>query len=550
MNPVHLCISLFLAVLVFTVLAFTFIPHFRTDLKSSYKQIFFILIVAFIAKYPFFQNYFFGLEYEDSYVYDAYARSLLYFQHFSVDPFLTSGCTIGSFNDCQVISTYSGHLITYPSVVYFFIFLFGYSPYTILFFNLSCSIFAAVLIYLLTKLLSGNKVLGLIAATIYSLTPIMNVFQTSGLSETFSSTSVLLFLYLYFSMVNNGHDSKKKLEQIIHWSAIILSFIFASLIKRENLLLITVPIYSLLIPDIKVRFRVLLKRLLPIGFSIFAVLLFYKYYIDLHATINAEMPDVHGFPFSFKFLYILFPIFIRSLLTFKWFALFTPFCFVGILMIFINYKNYKTFLIIFLLFFFYLLLYSSHYRSYYFIKENTATTFETLRYINNLFPFYCMLSALPLFYVYEKFLKKNRTRTISNYSFLAVVFISICLLIQGHSLKKYFSIIEMENRITPVEITLKSLKNNDILVTDEPLLFQIFSDPNFEIINLYSIGKSYPESDLEKLMKYKNIYYLHKPFQDDPIQIERHQESFEIINKYKKTIISHNSYFDLLKLNN
>ena len=551
MNPIYLNILLFWFTVFTAMFCFTNISYFKENFTTSYKEIATLIIIALIAKYPFFQNYFFGLEYEDSYVYDAVARSFLYFQDFSVDPYLTKGCTIGSLNDCQIISTYSGHLITFPSIIYFVFLIFGYSPYTILYINLFFSVTSVILIFQLSKILLNNKTFPFIVSLIYSLTPIMNVFHTSGFSETFSSTFVLLFLYLYFMKFSMQSNKIRNANFYIHWVAIMFSFTFAVLIKRENLILIALPLFTILSNLKGHGIYSLIKKILPLLFTILVVVLFYHFYIDINSSNNAEITDASGNPFNLKYIFVLFPLFIKSFLTFNWFFIFSYSCFVGIILIILKHRNQSNLISILFLFLIYLLIYTIHYRSYYFVKSGSASTFETLRYINNFFPFYCIIAGIPLYYLFEilknKLLRHSHFLKITIYS--TITLLGLLLIIQSHLLKKEFYNIEISNRIMPVTTTIKAIKETDILVTDEPLLFQIFANSNFSIVDLNSIGNYYKESDFEKLIKNENVFYLKKTYHDESIQLERHPNVFRIINKFKQqTIIKENDNFQLIKL--
>lgn len=551
MNPIYLNIFLFWAVILSALFCFIKVPCFKENFIASYKELAILIIIALLAKYPFFQHYFFGLEYEDSYVYDACARSYLYFQDFSVDPFLTKGCTIGALNDCQIFSTYSGHLITFPSIVYFFFSIFGYSPIAILYINFFFSIVSVILIFLLSKTLLNNKTFPFIVSLIYSLTPIMNLFHTSGLSETFSSTFVLLFLYLYLTKFFRDINYQERIYNYIHWSAIIFSFAFAILIKRENLILVILPLLTIFSKIDKKSIQSQVKKIAPLLFAILACILFYHYYIDINASNRAELTDASGYPFNFDYIYILLPLFIKSYLTFEWYFIFTYLLFIGIILILIKYRKHKNFISILSLFLIYLFIYTIHYRSYYFVKSNNASTFETLRYISNFFPLYCIIAGLPMYYLFDffrrKFIRNNLLFKII--TFIVITSLVLLLAAQSQLLKSEFSKIENDNRIIPVTMTIKALRDTDILVTDEPLLFQIFADPSFSIVDLYSLGKYFHKSDLEKLVKNKNVFYLKKPFHSENIQIERHPNSFKIINELKQqSVIDVRGRFQLIKL--
>jgi hypothetical protein len=405
-------------------------------------------------------------------------------------------------------------------------------------------------VYLLTKSLSTKESIALLAAGIYSITPIMSVFHSSGLSETFSSFFLLLFLYHYFSYLKTKLNNKHTYVLFIQWSAILTVLFFAMLVKRENLILFLVPIISIIYFTIKEKsFNPVISHW-PFTIVIVAVLLLYRFGINLNTTIEAEIPDVNGFPFNYKFFLVLFPLFLKSLFSFSWFSVFTPFCIMGVIYIIVKHNKNIGMVIITILFLTYLLLYTSHYRSYYFIRQGNASTFETLRYITTFFPLYCILSSLSLIYFFEKF-KRIKSIRVVNYSIIVLLFLfSTALVYQGHALKRQFSAIEFENRVDPVLISASYLKQNAVVVTSEPLLFQIFCNPDLSIINFYSIGCTYDSETFSKLLIDRQVYFLKKSFQDDPIEIERNPESYRLLNTYKHTIIKQSKGFTLLRIYN
>ena len=550
MNPIYLNIFIFWTAIVASLASFISIPTFRKQFTSSYKEIGILIIIAFIAKYPLFHNYFFGLENEDSYVYNACARSYQYVQDFSVDPFFTKCCSVGSLSDCQSSSTYSGHLITFSSIVYFFFLIFGYSTFVILYINLFFSIISVIFIYLLANNLLNSKSYSVIVSLIFSLTPIMNVIHTSGLSETFSSTFILLFLYLYYMRFYKQGTLFDYKSNILYWLSLISSFIVAVLAKRENLVLILVPFFTIIFNFRKKRLVQQLLEMLPLFLTVIVLAAFYNYYIDINASRNAEVTDAVGNPFNFKFIYSLLPMFIKSYFTFKWFTIFPYLCLLGIILTFAKHKGNSALVSILLLFFVYLFIYSIHFQSFYFVKSSKASILVTFRYINNFFPLFCILAGLPIYYLLQ-LIKYDFSKAIKINLLILVPFVILigALIVHSHQLKEEFCNIEKTNRISPVLRTINVVKEPAIVITDEPCVFQIFANSHFPILTLSLIGRYFSESEFDRLVNNKNVYYLKKQYHNDSIEINRHPNAFRIINKFKQQIIiQEKRRFQLLKL--
>jgi hypothetical protein len=545
-TPVHFCIALFLISLILFLIVIFRIRSFRNSILSNYKWILIIMIVAFVSKFPLDSNYFFGLGYEDSYIYNSYARLLLYNKNFEIDPFLTQACCVGPLSNCQGFVTYSGHLIGFPSVIFLLFKLLGYSKYTICIFNFICSLFSILLIFLISKKIIPNKSFAFISSLLYAITPIMGVFHTSSLSETFSSTFLLLVFLLYLTEI----DLKNKLENsdnFILWVSLLSSLLFTVLIKRENLIILLLPSITIILSSLEGKYQ--LKRYIYKLIPYFAMGLFiiflYLSLIKVQEINRRENVDIGSFGFQFKFFFSLFPVFVRSFLSIEWFSIFTYLCLAGICLIILNFKRYPLFLYPVLLFFGYLFIYSVHYTSYYFIKTGQVSEFETLRYITNFFPFYCLISGFSLYklndFIFIKLPKKGHG-LYGLFKIALVLCFGTLLIIHNRGLREEFFRIEQKNRISPVTTTLSVINSNSIVLTDEPLLFQIFGSEDLFVIDLYQIGKSISEEKIRNLINNFDVYYLKKSFHDNEIQVKRYQDSFKIIKKLKKSEIHlHNS---------
>jgi len=547
MVQVFSIIVIFLIYVISTIILFSKTSFLKNELIYNYKLILILLGIAILAKFPLFGHYFFGLEYEDAYIYNAFARALLYIQHLPATPFLTQGCLFGSLRNCYLSGTYSGHLITFPAIVYSIFRLIGYSPYTILYINLICSLLSVILIFLIAKILINDNSYAAITAGIFALTPIINVFHTSGLSETFSSTWILLFLYIFLLKYVQRAECRK--YTYLFWLSLIFSLTIATLIKRENLLILLTPFIAIFIQSIKARKRILqeLFRFTPIIILTGAIILFYLFYIRLNYTVITDQTDIGCLTFDLKFFGSIFPMFLKSFFNLRWFFIFSYSTIIGVCFIFLRIKKYNNFLYPVFFFFSFLLLYSLHYRSYAFVKYGEIHGFETLRYISNLFPFYCFFSGLGLFKIYEKFKPSNLITKPLFFKPFVIIFI-LLLIFQSQNLKFRFSNIELEERITPVKETLK-FANNGIIITNEPLLFQIFGDANVKIIELSCIGKSIQKKDIVKMIKENNVMYLEKFPYESYSKDMRIQPAIDIIKDFiQVSVIKSSTNFQLYQL--
>jgi len=515
-------------------------PRFKESLLLNYKPILVLLVVAILAKFPFYGHYFFGLEYEDSYIFNVFARSLLYIQDFSFSTFATKSCIIGSLSNCHSLASFASHFITFPSVIYSIFRLIGYSPYTILYINLLCSLFSVVLVFLIARIMVNDNKYAIISAGIFALTPIINIFHTSGLSETFSSTWILLFLYLFLSKYSQGMANHR--NKYLFWVSISFSLVIVTLTKRENSLIFLIPVVLIIIEFIKNKAFYIKEplSLVPI-FILIVLILFYYYYINVISIEAIEQIDMGHPSFNIKYLIATFPVYVKSFFTFKWFTIFSCFTVLGIIFILIEMRKYLNFLYLIVLFFGFLFLYLLHYRSYYFVNYGKINEFETLRYITNFFPLYCLLSGFGIFRFYEYLISRHLKSVLflNRVIFPIIIFL---LIFQSQKLKYIFSEIELKERILPVKESLKLVKN-EVIIADGVLLFQIFGNEKVFLIDLRSIGRYLGYEDIKELVKERGVVYLKKLNEINYFVDARANNAISILDRFDQKIV-------LKKLNN
>lgn len=410
---------------------------------------------------------FWGLEYEDSYIFNVTGRLLNSSYDHNYISYLTQCCIDGSIDDCNKHATYGGHFLAFPytlSIVNKFV---GYSHYNIFSLNLFFSISIAFVAISYGKnhstkdYFSVNSFLFILIST-----PFLSVFHTSGLSETFSSLIVLISLFSLFELEKNGYKS----NSIKYWVALI-SVMLSIVIKRENLVLL-VFLYSL--PFLGLLYQ---KKLFDINRIVFiitvtCVSLLFIYTADIFQIESNESIDIASNTFSISY-------FIRNIkqLSFAftniyYWGITSILLIVAILCIVVNRKVSMFSAMAFILTILYIVLYSSHYRSYFQVKFGIESPFETLRYSTN---------YAPLIAVFISSIKMNNSHfiKIAKYAILPLLILSIYISIRC---RINFNNIEKVNRINIVEKTLSKIDINDIIITDLPILFYSYSDPKQKII--------------------------------------------------------------------
>jgi len=529
LTPVQLVWGIFSTIILLSIFAFL-----RNDalalFKSHYKSLFLIIVISIVSTLPFDLNFFYGLSYEDAYIYTGYSRFLLYHNYFSVDPFQTKTCLFGSLKYCNIVGTYGGHFLGLSSLGYFFNKYFGYSPLIICFINFVASLIAACLIYCVSYLLSEDKKIGIMCSLIYSLSPAMSLFHTSGLAETLSSTSVIFTLFLFLLIFEKQKNLDWPNEAIL-WLLLLLSFSFCLLQKRENLILLFLPLISFVRMLIEHKYNsYMIIRIIIFMILGVVILTVFHYGINVFDVERHESQDIANATFSLKYFISLAPVFIKSLLNFQWFFVFSIFTFVGLILILIKIKQHPLYVYPIMLLAAYLLAYTLHYISYYFVKYGQVSEFQSLRYITNFFPFYCLIGGYAIVNVFRPL--KNKLN-LPKYYFPVLSMLVIGYLIYANvTLKKEFYSIEQENKIAAVKETIRLVNpRGNIIITDVPLIFQILGKETLQIINFSSIGKSINIPEIKsKMDKFQNIYYLKSLADNDGYQYERYPTAMKYIN--------------------
>lgn len=437
------------------------------DIKKYSNYLFIILyclILTILFKYNFGIE-FWGLEYEDAYSFSFCSRQFSY--NIYPSSFLIDAISIGSLENPISMFTYGGHFVTYPTFLSIFTRLLGWSPSLISFVNTLISF----IILIILSLLGNRNRLWFIAPSLYCVAPIINVFTTCFLSEIFSSLLCVSFIYSYL-----------KPKTLINSSLCFLTFGLALLCKRENLVLLFIPIINSLIILYKTKNRNAILEFIKCNIPYLSIVLIYIFGCQNIFNIESvESNDIGESTFSINNFKYLFPAFIKSLLSINTFSI-TFYAYVaGLLYTLLHKKNIeKIQWISIVAFSMYLILYTFHYRGYFFIRDREIGSFETYRYINNFYYF------IPLFFSSFRVSKTKK-------SYVIISILLFFSLFQTFNLRNQYSILEKENRFEEVEIVSKYIDKQDkksILITENILLYQNLCDSKFsvcDITHLYDI---------------------------------------------------------------
>ena len=441
------------------------------DLKNeqyAWFRVSFCMVLAVVFKFDYGIT-FCGLEYEDSYAFSFLAREFA--NGIYTQSFLSEGIGIGSLDSPALMQTYGGHFITYSVLLSIPIRLFGFSFKVI---SITTSLLQFLSLFILSFFQRSNGSLRwMIAPIIYCISPIINVFGNTFLCEPFSGLLVLSFVYLYYKQIE-----KEKVS-----ISIMIAFLIAIMTKRENMVLMIIPIIHYCY--IAIKDKALFKKKEFISLSIFCILVFvYLIFIqNIFAIESTEAQDIETSTFSFLYFCRLAPAFINSLLNPYYFGVTTI-----ILLLLITRSFYfkslsvNEFALIsaWLLFF---LLYTFHYRGYFFIQGESVSEFDTFRYLNN---YYCLTPII------ISLLIKDLSNRRSVYCILVVLlFISVYPTL---TLRRYFSKVEWYSRFEVPYRALNIIKNegtssSSVIISTNVLTLQIIGDESLFICDAVRYDK-------------------------------------------------------------
>ena len=548
------------ALLLFGSIGFAFLSLFKSNkvrgILKSHKYLIIVLLIANVFfKYPASNHFFNGREYEDAYVYNATGRYLAEQKNNSnYHSFLTASCVWGNLTNCQMSVTYSGHVIGFPFILYLLNILFGFNPLTANIVSLFLSCISIITLFVMAFYIIDDIKYSVICCLLFTLIPIYNVFSSTTFSEPTSMAFVSLSLLIYLDFMTDLIDNKLR-RYSLHLVALLFLMGFIILIKRENLIVaLCLPLTSLIYnwADKKniIYNDTMRKILLFIPITIICIWLAWAY-IDFFNTIHCEEADIGASAFSISYFYVNIAKYIKGLLLWNWYFVFSYLLFGGILLLW----KYKISIVPIIIYFGYLILYTSHHRSYYFIKGGGVSEIDFVHYMINTILIYSLIGGIGFYHLMNYIIKLiTIKKRFAIYGLISLLTIGLCGLsyYYTYSLRKTYYEDEYMTRILPTKKTLDYISHsNAVIITSEPLLFQIYGPKSLYIIDLTSISMSNGALKIDKMIDSRKVYFLDNDIHHNYYDMHRWPYQMEYLNNKKKEIIyTEKANFTLYKLTN
>ena len=264
--------------------------------------------------------------------------------------------------------------------------------------------------------------------------------------------------------------------------AVMTAFFIAILTKRENLVLIVIPLIHYGYSIINEKNLNKHKELISLAGYCFLVLVYLIFVQNVFIIESTEAQDIEASTFSFLYFQKLAPAFIGSLLNPLYFGITTL-----LLICLIARSSYLrsidvNIFALLACWLFYFLLYTFHYRGYFFVKGERISEFETFRYLNN---FYCLTPIL----VYMFFCDIRNSRMLYS-AFLVLLLSSVYPTI---TLRKNFCDDEWRCRFEAPQKTLeilhKEAPSSAIVISPDILTLQILGNNSLFVCDAVHFDK-------------------------------------------------------------
>lgn len=418
-------------------------------------------------------NSFYGLEYEDAYVYAAASR-------FAPPPAprgSPSGltvCAVGSLSDCQETEAYPGHLPAFPALLRTVQTVVPFWPALPPTVGAVLGTIATLFIWWATCLVTRSVWSAAVAALLFAATPVLVLYGGSASSEAASAVVVAAAV--------GAAAAARRAESVRSWwkwqTVALCAVILAAYTRRENAILIAViPFCLFAIGPEHVRTKQRLSALLMwiIGAAVVTPILW--------SSLVSEVGEYGEVSFGVLRLWDTLPTVIGALFFDDWFGLLAVGACVGAVLVIREFRDgtvVRDVGLLFGLIFTVAVLvtsYASHVRSTYQLMGVVVNGFDFLRYLSNVGVFLCILAGVPASYG-----SVTRHRRLFAAALAAYFAVSASF---AWTLRNDLSRDETETRTAPALAAIDvaaELDQQYPIVTLEPMVVQLFGPPSTQVI--------------------------------------------------------------------
>jgi hypothetical protein len=549
MNPVIVGQALVLLAACSTLLFLVTDGYLRCLIKAHWKFICLAVVLVVLWRYPFSRNAFYGLEYEDSYVYTVAARTDTPQQEHTPlgSAYLTSTCVVGSVESCEASETYSGHFIGWPSIIRITARIFPFGPLLPIYLNIFGSCIAVVAVFLTCLLMTDSAAIGVASAFIFATTPAFAVYGTATYAEPASNSCIAVVLLCFVRYIFEKRPDRPLVQLSLNWVAFVLTALLAVLIKRENLmlalaLLLTSVTYMVFYrPGTLVAGR---KRLSWAILGSILVIVLSSIEFAPAKTLVSETHEFGVFPFSPSNFYTLAPIYLRAFVSPRWYSCSFLFVIFGL---WAAIREKTAIILVSCLFLCYFLLYTSHVESYYQIHSGSVFPYQTLRFSMSLMTFWSILGGAGLVELgkHLQVVSGNKRMLVAAFTVMygAACFISTVNLREDAHSHEFAA--RIGPALTAARFAARADATPTYVVTLEPLVLQMFAPEPVKVLGLNSIDGPLLQR-LRGGLPETNILYLRQSQYSNDIADERYARALGCLNSLPQQVLYTGSDYSVI----
>jgi len=485
-------------------------------------------LIAFGLRGGFSDETFFGLEYEDAYVYSVAARQFTLPHGAESDFAELAVCSVGSLQYCTWSETFPGHLPGFPALLVAAELLIGYDPFLAPTVGALASSFAALALWWAALAVYRSFAAAALAASLFATTPVFALFGGSATSESVSSLPIAVAL-----AATAVARQSAQFKPWLAWHGLALcAVVVAATVRRENAILIgLVPLVLLIRP------RIVLTAFARSGAGLawVSAALFAAWPVVV--SLQSEVGEFGEFSFGLSRLLETSTEVLGALIEPRWFGLTAIAGAVGAAVAVSSLReeqapwDRKLLLVALTAALGMAAMYASHVRSTYQLMGVSVDQFDFLRYLSNIGVFLCLQVPAAVWFMWRgQSVGPIRSRASLAFALMWVGVSAGAAWI----LRIEMVAVEQRVRIEPAIAAIAAsadLGDRYPILTFEPLVVQIFAGPATKVIALPFLAP-------DRVGEFSGrVLYLRQDQYENDVNRRRYAEALAALPKGGSTVL-------------
>jgi hypothetical protein len=457
---------------------------------------------------------FYGLEYEDAYVYAAASR-LASTPIWSISGAGLDVCSVGSVTDCEETETYPGHFPGLAALLTVVQSVVPYSPELPPTVGAVLAALATMTVGWAVWLMTGSWWPAIVASLLFATTPVIALYGGSACSENASSFA----LAASFGAIAGTRRCETP-RSWWRWHALVAcAVLLACSVRRENAILIVLsPLCLLFGSRVPAKGRVVGALIwVAIGAVIVPILL---------RSLVSEVGEYGSFSFGATRLFDSVSPIALALLSPEWFGLLGVAAALGAVLAIVRRPSGTDTLLVSVVAVVAMAMgasYAAHVRSTYQLFGVAVNAFDYLRYLSNVGVPLCILASMLVAF------HKGRKQAQWTAGVLAIYFVVCGWLAVG--LREQQSADEQDVRTEPAVAAIKlSAALGDVpVLTLEPLVMQVHGSATTRVVSL-------PSLTADRVKSLGRFLYLRQAHYDNQVDRRRYAVAWDALPQAQQVL--------------